>query len=80
MNYHDGEDRPDEGSDQRDMRRWDLEVLIPGEWNKGDENPEPIFRFKVKRSAKSIQTSLVYWPCASKDLQPRAGIALENLE
>jgi len=40
MNYHNGEDRPDEGSDQRDMRRWDLEVLIPGEWNKGDENPD----------------------------------------
>src|SRR5712692_6941134 len=40
MNYHDGENRPDEGSDQRDMRRWDLEVLIPGEWNKGDENPD----------------------------------------
>jgi hypothetical protein len=30
MDDHDGEGRPDERGDQRDMRCWDLEVLIPG--------------------------------------------------
>src|SRR5258708_8433704 len=41
MDDHDGEGRPDERGDQRDMRCWDLEVLIPGKGNKGDENPDP---------------------------------------
>src|SRR5258708_268440 len=41
MDDHDGESRPDEGGDQRDMRCWNLEVLIPGKGNKGDENPDP---------------------------------------
>jgi hypothetical protein len=41
MDDHDGEGRPNERSDQRDMGCWDLEVLIPGEGNKGDENPDP---------------------------------------
>src|SRR6266700_1050959 len=49
MNYHDGEDSPDEGSDQRDMGRWDLEVLIPGEWNKGDENADANDEQEIKQ-------------------------------
>lgn len=78
MDDHDGEGRPDEGGDQRDMRCWDLEVLIPGEGNKGDENPDPNEgdEKSPKQAARSrlMRNSFNEYACDNRDAQDKQEI------